>query len=226
MGVMGVIVEFSVSPEDFKLGQLLCLDPNIQVVVEQLVPIGSKVMPFAWVSGDIEVFEKNISSRIEYEVVLVDDVNERKLYRLEWDEDADELIQSILRSEGAVLDAEGSKDEWNFRVRFRTREDLSEFHSYCGDNDVRTKVQRIYNPIEVSGNSRMGMTPTQARTLVDALDAGYFDIPRRTSLVEMSNMYGISDQAVSERIRRATAELIRSSLLLEGDSPVKKTEND
>ena len=213
---MGTIIEFSVHPDDFRLGSILHLTPGIEIHVEQLVPIGDKVMPFSWVTGDTEKFEKNISENgVEYSVILSDDKNDRKLYRLEWNEKDDELIQAILHADGAVLDAEGEHDEWSFRVRFRKREQLSEFHKYCVEHEVPIKVKRMYNPIEISGSSRTGMTQTQVETLVDAYEAGYFDIPRKTTLVELSEKYGVSDQAVSERLRRATAELIEKSLMPE-----------
>ena len=216
---MGIIVEFSVSPDEFKLGRLLRLDSDTEVRVEQLVPMGDKVMPFSWVSGNLGSFEENIQQEMEYEVVLNDEENDRRLYRLEWDVEDDELIRAITEFDGAVLDAEGTHRNWEFRIRFRKRENLSKFKRYCDDKGVNTKIKRIYNPIEVSGDSRTGMTSVQAKTLVDALEAGYFDIPRKTSLVELSESYGVSDQAVSERIRRATAELIRSSLLVDEQPP-------
>jgi predicted DNA binding protein len=213
---MGVILEFSVRPEGFKLGKILHLGPETEVRVEQLVPVGDKVMPFSWVSGDTDSFEVRAEEDgMEYSVVLTDEKNDRKLYRLEWEEEDDPLVQAVLDSGGAVLDAEGTHDEWSFRVRFRERERLSDFHEYCIDHGVPIEVKRMYNPIEVSGSSRTGMTQTQVETLVDAYEEGYFDIPRGTTLVELSEGYGVSDQAVSERLRRATAELIEKSLMPE-----------
>ena len=215
---MGVIIEFSVRPEGFRLGEMLRLSPETEVHVEQLVPVGEKVMPFSWVRGDTEEFEKSAEENgLEYSVELVDEKNNRKLYRLEWDEDEDPLVQAMLDSDGAVLDAEGTHEEWSFRVRFREREDLSEFHMHCLEHDIPVEVKRMYNPIEVSGSSRAGMTQTQVETMVDAYEKGYFDIPRKTTLINLSEEYGISDQAVSERLRRATAKLIEKSLMPEVD---------
>lgn len=227
---MGVIIEFSVAPEDFGLGEVLSLGPDTEVRVEQLVPMGDKVMPFSWVSGDTESFEENADDNgMTHSVVLADSARDRKLYRLEWNERDDELIEGILDNQGAILNATGTHEEWEFGVRFRRREDLSDFHEYCAEHEVPILVKRIYNPIEVSGDSRMGMTSTQAETLVDALEKGYFDIPRKTSLVELADDYGVSDQAVSERIRRATSELVEASLLVEEEPPFTekaKAQND
>ncbi len=71
----------------------------------------------------------------------------------------------------------------------------------------------MYSPIDLEHGRREDLTMTQTRTLLDALERGYYQVPRQTTLVELADMYGVSDQAVSERLRRATAKLIESSLL-------------
>jgi len=211
---MAVIIEFSVPSDCFKFGEILSLKPGVRVKVEQMVPMGDTIMPFSWVTDDTESFEEGLEKNgIPHTVVLEDDENERKLYRLEWSADDDDLIQAILASKGSVLNASGNPDEWNFSVRFSERVDLSKFHRRCRSDDLAIGIDRIYNPIEVSGNSRDSMTLTQTQTLIEALDAGYYDIPRDASLINLAEKYGISDQAVSERLRRATAELIKSSLV-------------
>jgi len=215
---MVVLIEFSVPPESFKLGSLLRLSPDTKVNVEQIVPVGNNIMPFSWVTGDIENFERGLKkSGMSYEVVVEDDQKDRKLYRLEWEADGDGLVQAVLASDGSVLDAVGTSEEWVFRVRFRERADLSEFHRRSDKRDLDIQVNRIYNPIEVSGDSRAGMTLMQTETMIKALEAGYFEIPRKTSLVELSEGFGVSDQAVSERLRRATGKLIESSLIREDE---------
>jgi len=212
---MSVIVEVEVPPHGFVFGRLLNLEPGIKVHVEQIAPTGDAVMPFSWVSGDIESFEENLEDRMEYEVILTDGINDRRLYRFDWNDD-DELVRTVVNSDGAVLEASGTHQVWKFKIRFDKRKDVSRFHEHCNEQGIPVTLQRIYNPIEVSGTVQ-GMTTTQARTLVDALEEGYFDIPRKTSLVELADMYGISDQAVSERLRRAMAELVESSLTTEDE---------
>lgn len=228
---MVVIVEFAVPSRAFKFGTMLSLGPDTEVNVEQLVPVGDNVMPFSWVSGDIEGFEEGLEeAEIPYAVVVEDDGRDRRLYRLEWDAGDDELIQAILGSDGAVLSALGTRDEWSFQVRFEGRERLSEFHRRCEDSEVPLSVVRIYNPIDISGKLRSGMTATQMETLLDAFEAGYFKVPRETTLVELSEKYGISDQAVSERLRRGIGELVESGLVAsrvgEGDEDDEGDETD
>lgn len=211
---MGVMMEFSVNSDDFRLGRMLPTDPGVEVDVEKLAPMGDGVMPLLWISGDMEAFEENLDENgVSYSVVITDTEGDRKLYRAEWNGEEDALIQAVLNTDGAVIDAKEAHGEWKFRMLFGDRENLSDFSEYCAEHGVDINVQRMYSPIEVTDGSRTGMTTTQVETLVDAFEAGYFKVPRETTLVELSEKYGISDQAVSERLRRATAELIESTLL-------------
>jgi hypothetical protein len=47
------------------------------------------------------------------------------------------------------------------------------------------------------------LTPVQRRTLVVAIEQGYFEIPRQSTLDDLAADLGVSKQAVSERLRRA-----------------------
>lgn len=214
--MMSIVIEFSVGTDDFRMASLLSLDPDMEVRAEQLVPLGDIVMPFLWVSGNTDAFEEKLDGNgMSYSTVVADEERNRKLYRLGWNEKDDDLIEAILKYDGSVLDVEGTHDEWRFRVRFKRQGDLSDFYEYCDRHGVSMDVRSIYSPVDFHDNLPGEMTTRQVETLVDALEEGYFEVPRETTLVELSEKYGISDQAVSERIRRATAGLIRESLLSE-----------
>lgn len=227
---MTVILEFTVPSHIFEFGRQLELPSDVELDVEQIVPAADSVMPFSWVSGDMEAFERSIDDDdgMEYSLLIDDEQKERKLYRLEWDASDSDLIHSILECDGVVLNAVGTDEEWTFNVRFEEREDMSRFHEICAEAELEIKVTRVYNPIEVSGDFREGMTSTQRSTLLDAFEAGYFDIPRQTSLVELAEEYDVSDQAVSERLRRATSQLIDSALVVEEESlhPIRPSDDD
>lgn len=226
---MTVILEFTVPSRAFEFGKQLGLPPDVELDVEQVVPVEDTVMPFSWVSGDHEAFESSIDDDDVDSSLLVDDEQGgRKLYRLEWDASDSDLMDAIMESHGVVLNAVGTDEEWTFNVRFEEREDMSGFHERCAEVGLGIEVTRVYNPIEVSGEFREGMTSTQRSTLLDAFDAGYFEIPRQTSLVELAEEYDVSDQAVSERLRRVTSQLIDSALVVEEESlhPVMPSDDD
>jgi predicted DNA binding protein len=56
------------------------------------------------------------------------------------------------------------------------------------------------------------VTGPQREALVLAVERGYYDIPRRCSTAELAAVLGVSDQAVSERLRRGIATLVERTL--------------
>jgi predicted DNA binding protein len=57
-----------------------------------------------------------------------------------------------------------------------------------------------------------GLTPAQRETLVAAVDGSYYPIPRRLSTEDLADRFDISDQAVTERLRRAIVALTENAL--------------
>lgn len=55
-------------------------------------------------------------------------------------------------------------------------------------------------------------TDEQQETLLTALELGYFEIPRETSLEEVANVMNISTDAVSEQLRRGQANLVHDTM--------------
>ena len=46
-----------------------------------------------------------------------------------------------------------------------------------------------------------------------AVEGGYYSIPRRMSAQDLADEFGISDQAVTERLRRAIVTLTENTLI-------------
>jgi predicted DNA binding protein len=46
-----------------------------------------------------------------------------------------------------------------------------------------------------------------------AVERGYFDVPRKTTLEELADELDISRQALSEHVRRGTEKILRRALL-------------
>ncbi len=213
---MTVILEFELPADSFAFGGQLELPSDVELQVEQVVPVENTVMPFSWVSGDIESFESSIEEDdIRYTMLVEDGEKDRNLYRLEWDATDSVLMDALIDSHGAVLNAEGTAEDWKFNVRFEEREDMSGFVELCREAELDIALVRVYNPVEMAGDSRDGITSMQRRTLLDAFEAGYFEIPRKTSLLDLAEEYDISDQAVSERLRRATSKLVDNCIVME-----------
>lgn len=76
------------------------------------------------------------------------------------------------------------------------------FHANYKEANIPITTNRIYRPSDTESFARYGLTDIQYDTLLQALKQGYFNIPREIETAELARQYGISDQAVTERLRR------------------------
>lgn len=53
---------------------------------------------------------------------------------------------------------------------------------------------------------------------VAAFDAGYFTVPRETTLTELADPLNKSPQAVLEQLRRGTGDLVKSTLITHNEA--------
>jgi GAF domain-containing protein len=97
--------------------------------------------------------------------------------------------------------------------------------SLSRDKDAQQFVDRVrnlYTSVSVTAHreSKTSTTPSPAESPIEALTegqeeildtavrTGYFDIPRQTSLSELGSLVGISQNAASERMRRAQSTVL------------------
>jgi predicted DNA binding protein len=211
---MSVIAEVRVPPDDFELGQILDLDEAAAVELETLVPSGDLTVPLFWVyepveNGFLEAVERYPTVNSVTEVDVFDD---RTLFRLDWDASRDHLFRCILSQDGQILGATGSSEGWDFEVRFTHRDALSQFQSCCADAQISMEIISVYNPTDPGGGPWYGLSERQREAILLAVQLGYYDIPRGCTTAELADELEISDQAVTERLRRAIAAFTRHAL--------------
>jgi hypothetical protein len=209
---MSVVAEFEIESSEFLLGTVVGDSGDVRVELERVVPVSEEVMPYLWASTpDVEGFEAAVRSSPRVEsLVALDRVADRVLYRVEWAGDVESLVYGFAVTEATILEAVGY-GRWSFRVRFPNHDRLAEFHDYCQDHDIRFELRRVYQS-DRDGEA-FELTPRQREALLLALEEGYFHVPRGTTLSEIAAQLGVSEQAVSERIRRGTDAVLSTALL-------------
>ncbi len=55
-----------------------------------------------------------------------------------------------------------------------------------------------------------GLTAKQLQVLVDAVDAGYFDIPKRTSMDRLAAQHGLGESTMQEHLSKAESKVLRA----------------
>jgi predicted DNA binding protein len=213
---MSVITEVRVSANEFDLGRLFeaGLGPDAAVELEAVVPVGNRTVPYLQVSTDRigPLLEAVRDGSIVDRVRVVDDYGEESLLALDWDADRDALFGALLAREVAILSARGRAGTWTFELRFEDASELEAFRESLAASGVDLDVARVYNPTSTGSDLSYGVTEPQREALSLAVERGYYEVPRRCTTAELGEAFGISDQAVSERLRRGVATLVEHTL--------------
>lgn len=221
-----IIVELQVPGEEFTLGRILDSLDQGHIAFETTVPTGEGSVPLFWVyNGDTDRFEASVKDHAMVEGLRrLDEFQDRTLYALDWHADTDILLTTIRAHDAHLLAASRTDTLWTLELRFPNHEALSEFQTDADANDLSLSVHRLYNPIRPDAKASYGLTDPQREALEFAVTSGHYAVPRETSTIELAEELGISDQSVSERLRRAIVTLVSNTLLSnETDQDVTST---
>lgn len=212
---MSVIATVAIPADEFTLGEAVATDPGITVRLVQMVPVGERLIPYFWAANG-STTEVEAALRAEDDVdsfEVVDTVEDEVLIRVDWVDDVDGFVDTLATAEATILEGTGEAGTWTFQLRFDDHNQLTEFYRRCVAEEITVDVREIHNPGHPTRTGpQLGLTDTQHDTLVTALESGYFAIPRKTNLSELASELGVSDTAVSQRLRRGISSLLTTTL--------------
>lgn len=212
---MAVIVDLALPSHQFELGRILGMAGDTSVVLETMVPLGERTVPFFRVHGEANHFEESVRDHDAVNNVEVISTHDGEvLYALDWGISEDTFFQGLIETNANLLEARGMAETWTFELRFQSHDDLSTFQSHCTAHDIPIDVRRLYNPTKPDAGPWFGLSSVQRMALSRAVEAGYYSIPREISTNELAAEFGVTDQAVTERLRRGIQNLVSSTLLL------------
>jgi len=211
---MSIIARFSLPADEFPLGSLLEVRRGIRVRLESVIPTGDATIPYFWVpTADADAVEAAlVDSPLIVDVRSIDHTEAETLFRVEWAADVNGLVSLVEDSDGVLLEAEGLGDDWSFRMRFPRRENLSAFYRACVDRGLSIDLEEVNDPLGSTDGTGTGLTDAQREALSAALESGYFAVPREVTLVDLAGRLGISDTALSQRLRRGLTTLLSAAL--------------
>ena len=210
---MTVIADITVPADAFPLGRVLDDVPEVEIELERIVPLQEAIIPLFWISGaDPSTIEDELLAQPETESVeQLTDAEDATLFEVRWNREINGLIGALVETRAKILEATGTSDTWDFRLRFSSHEDLSTFNMSITENDIPVTLRHIYNPTPPEEASPL--TSAQRELLLTAYRRGYFEVPRGTTLSELADDVEVSDSALSQRLRRATDALVEQTLL-------------
>lgn len=217
---MVVIVRAGIEPGSFVLGRILRLDEGMTIDLETYVPSGDRTELFFSTTGPPaarEAFVERVGGHPSVaDITEIEAFEDQTLLAIEWDVASDSLFQGVRKCHGQIMNVTGTPDEWEFTIRFRVYGGLGRFHEFCEDRDIDFGLLQVYQLRESrseSGTRLFGMTDTQCETLIRAVERGYFAVPRQCSTADLATEFGVSDQSITERIRRGVANFVRHTFL-------------
>ena len=212
---MAVIVDLALPSQQFELGRILGMKGDTSVVLETMVPLGERTVPFFRVHGEENGFEKSVRGHSAVtDITVVSTHNGEVLYALDWDISDDTFFDGLIEADANLLEARGVTETWSFELRFPSHDRLSVFQRHCTEYGIPIDIKRLYNPTKPGAGPWYGLSAPQRFTLARAVESGYYSIPRQMSTQELAVEFDITDQAVTERLRRAIRNLVTSTLLL------------
>ncbi len=211
---MATVMEFTSPAEEFPLGTVFESLPEATVRLERLVPQDSLIIPYFWVRGaEVEDVEAAFDAHPGLtHVRLIDDVENEYLMRAEWKGEYFGILSALAEANVSVLSGVGTKEGWDFEVRGESRDAIGEFRTSCQDHDIPIEITAVHALLPVQGDD-YELTDAQREALVLAYERGYFDSPRETSLEEIAEELGITQQSLSSRLRRGHRRLIGGTLV-------------
>lgn len=174
-----------------------------------------------WVeSADLGAFEAGLDADetvASYELLSTE--GSRHLYKVRLSDAGRRVSILPLLGEcgGEFVGGELTDGRWTIRLRFPNNATLQTFSNACASRENQSiTVESIYHESSCDSPD-FELTSSQREALRIALERGYFDIPRGTTLTTLAAELGVSDQAVSERLRRAQKRVFERVFVADGE---------
>ncbi|WP_117591132.1 helix-turn-helix domain-containing protein [Haloprofundus halophilus] len=213
---MTTIAELRTPAEQFALGTLFERHSEVSTDVLRTAADGQKTpASLLWFNHDGSVDLESALDRdssVETATLLAES-NGKWLYQITWTPSVRDTLETLLGC-ATLLGASAENGRWQFRVLFPRHEQLATAHDRWESNDLQITVERITELDETFGDSEFALTDEQKEAFVIAHRRGYFKVPRDVTLTELADEIGITQQALSERLRRAHNSLAESTLHL------------
>ncbi|NGM67482.1 bacterio-opsin activator [Natronolimnobius sp. AArcel1] len=211
--------EFDVTSPDLVLGPTLQAMPSVELTIERQYALDpAQPITFCWVRcPDRTHLEQLLTTdRTITSFQQLEQTPDQTLYRVRHSDDESlSAYREWVSVGGQLLEGHGSDGRWSMTMRFPDQEAFAQYHAYLEDHGVEFDLHRLATGAEVEPPQAATetLTESQREALILAFEYGFFSVPRETELSAVADAFNISEQAVSERLRRGQARLIEEYVL-------------
>lgn len=129
------------------------------------------------------------------------------VYHLTWHDAPPDFLAHVRSAGGVVRSAVARGAAWTFELRFPDAVTASTFYgTYARDHAFDIEALGSNETSEMTRGS--GPTTKQREALRRAFEAGYFEVPRRTTMADIAAELDISTAALSQRLRRGITSYV------------------
>jgi len=148
------------------------------------------------------------------EAVALSDEGNGGLFRLTLVPDTvdQKVYEAAVDLDGLYLNARNTDHGWYVKMNFPDKHAFGTFQSRAEEYGMEIQPTVVRDRQFFLSEEAFGLTGKQQEVLAEAIKSGYFEVPRRASLSDVSERVGISDQAASERIRRGMKTLAENGV--------------
>lgn len=172
-----------------------------------------------WIeASDFETVEETLTEDPTVtDFSVLTETNRRRTYRIEYSDEAKLIAPMITEIGGLTLDSRSHANGWILRLQLRDHDALEALNEYAIEEGIQLELLDLHQGAETDQQLNFGLTDPQAEALVAAFVHGYYDEPREVDLADLATILGISQTAVSGRLRRGSASLIENVLIDESN---------
>jgi predicted DNA binding protein len=210
---MSLFVDVGLSVPAIPPGGVVPIQTDVTLELERVVPTASATQ-FLWLVGENhqQFFEDLRGESAVESITVLDEFDDRVFVRLHWKGMKNPFLDLLDESDVVLVEARGTADGWEATLRFPDEAALRTFYEASEGRGLGVELRAINGARVDERGGTDALSPVQRETLEAALEAGYFDVPRSITIAELAAQLDRSEQAVSEALRRATANYLRATI--------------
>lgn len=207
---MGLTAEFRLLSEEIELVDVVRAVPDCTITIEynDQTFAGPIVTLIRVVGRSLDAVETALENA-DYvqELALISDDGLVRVYHLVLDGPWRAEMDEITFNKTLIERVRVTKDGWQLKQQFANRDELAAYRDSCLRAGADFRLDRLYESGSTS-ETIPGVSEKQREALLAAYEAGYFTVPRQTSLEEIAAELGISQSALAERLHRGQSHLL------------------
>lgn len=210
---MSLFVDVALPVTAIPPGGVVAVQSDVTLELERVVPT-ERTTHILWLVGENhQQFLEALRGESAVEsLTTLDEFDDRVLVRVRWTSIATPFLDLLDEGDVVLVAARGTVGGWEATLRFPDEATLRAFYEASERRGLGVELRAINGGRVGERGAADALTPVQRETLEAALDAGYFDVPRSITIAELAVELDRSQQAVSEALRRAMANYLRTTL--------------